>query len=91
MKITEFIKKNTLILDGGMGTLLQSSGLKSGERPEMWNISHPEVIEKIHRDYYDSGSNLVSTNTFGANLLHYTPEELEKTYRAKHERNMQRW
>ena len=78
MKITEFIKKNTLILDGGMGTLLQSSGLKSGERPEMWNISHPEVIEKIHRDYYDSGSNLVSTNTFGANLLHYTPEELEK-------------
>ena len=78
MKITEYIKKNNLILDGGMGTLLQSAGLPAGERPEVWNITHPEIVEKIHRDYFESGSNLVCTNTFGANILHYSLDELEK-------------
>lgn len=77
MKITEFIKKHTLILDGGMGTLLQSAGLPSGHRPELWNITHPEIVEGIHREYFNSGSNVVCTNTFGANLLHFSKEELE--------------
>ena len=69
MKITEYIKNNTLILDGGMGTLLQRMGLESGEKPEVWNISHPESVISIHRDYFDAGANLVCTNTFGANSL----------------------
>ena len=78
MKITEYIKKNTVILDGGMGTLLQSAGLMPGERPEEWNISHPEIVRSIHKDYYDSGSNIVSTNTFGANSLKFSSAELDK-------------
>lgn len=82
MKILEFIKNDLLILDGGMGTLLQAHGLSAGELPERWNISHPEVIQKIHRNYYDAGSNVVSTNTFGANLLKFSREELEDIVRA---------
>ncbi|MBE6594106.1 MAG: homocysteine methyltransferase [Ruminococcaceae bacterium] len=82
MKILDYIKNNLLILDGGMGTLLQAHGLAAGELPERWNISHPEVIQKIHRDYYNAGSNVVSTNTFGANLLKFSHEELENIVRA---------
>ena len=82
MKILDYLKENILVLDGGMGTLLQSAGLPSGELPERWNLSHPEVIQKIHRDYFEAGSNVVSTNTFGANLLKFTPEELDNIVRA---------
>ena len=82
MKILDLIKNNLLILDGGMGTLLQAHGLAAGELPERWNISHPEVIQKIHRDYYNAGSNVVSTNTFGANHLKFSHEELENIVRA---------
>lgn len=76
MKITEYIKKNTLILDGGMGTLLQSAGLSAGEKPEEWNITHPDVVESIHRAYFDAGSNMVCTNTFGANALKFETDKL---------------
>lgn len=77
MQITEYIKNHIVYLDGGMGTLLQENGLKPGEYPEKWNISHPEVIRRIHTDYFNAGSNIVCTNTFGANLLKFSFEELE--------------
>lgn len=77
MKITEYIKNNTVILDGGMGTLLQASGLKAGELPEEWNITHPEVVRGIHRGYLDAGSNVISTNTFGANSLKFSLDQLD--------------
>ncbi len=76
MYILDYIKDNLLYLDGGMGTLLQSAGLLPGEEPERWNLTHPDTITAIHRDYYNAGSNVVNTNTFGANLLHFTKEEL---------------
>ena len=77
MNFKEFLKSNIVILDGGMGTLLQAKGLKTGELPEVWNITHPEEIIAIHRAYFDSGSNIVSTNTFGANILKFNEENLE--------------
>ena len=76
MKITEYIKENRVYLDGGMGTLLQKSGLLPGELPELWNITKPEVIVGIHRAYFDAGSNIVNTNTFGANSLKFSDAEL---------------
>ena len=82
MKITEYIKENLLYLDGGMGTLLQKQGLAPGELPEYWNITHPEVITAIHRSYYDAGSNVVNTNTFGANILKFSASELDKIVKA---------
>lgn len=78
MNIRDFIKNNIVYLDGGMGTLLQKSGLQPGELPEHWNISHPEVIREIHKNYYDSGSNVVNTNTFGANTLKFSIDELNE-------------
>ncbi len=82
MKITEYLKNNILYLDGGMGTLLQAQGLTPGELPEKWNISRPEVITSIHRDYYDAGSNVVNTNTFGANTLKFSLPELDAIVKA---------
>ncbi len=78
MKITDYLKKNTVFLDGGTGTLLQAAGLPVGELPERWNITYPETVRKIHRDYFDAGSNIVSANTFGANIFKFSKDELEK-------------
>ena len=77
MNIREFLKDNIVILDGAMGTLLQKEGLLPGEFPERWNITHKDAIVKIHKEYFDAGSNIVSTNTFGANLLKFSLDELE--------------
>lgn len=78
MKITEYLKNNVVYLDGGMGTFLQARGLPMGELPERWNISHPEIVREIHGAYYDAGSNIVSTNTFGANSLKFSSNELDE-------------
>ena len=56
-----------LIFDGAMGTMLQKSGLKPGELPEYLNLSSPETILNIHREYLDAGSDVITANTFGAN------------------------
>ncbi len=82
MDIREYMRENTVILDGGMGTLLQSRGLMPGERSESWNLSHPDEIIAIHQAYFDAGSNVICTNTFGANCLHYSLEELKKIITA---------
>ena len=56
-----------IILDGAMGTQLQAKGLKTGECPEVLSITHPEIVEEIHRSYINAGSMIVYSNTFGAN------------------------
>ena len=78
MKIFDYLKDNILILDGGMGSFLQQHGLQPGERPEPWNLSHPDIVTGIHRSYFDAGSNAVITNTFGACGLRFSGEELEQ-------------
>lgn len=85
MSFREYLKNNIVYLDGGMGTLLQAQGLKPGEHPEHWNISHPDVITQIHKAYYDAGSTVVSTNTFGANSLKFSEEALEEIIKAAFE------
>ncbi|MBE6644682.1 MAG: homocysteine methyltransferase [Ruminococcaceae bacterium] len=82
MNFRDFLKNNIVYLDGGMGTLLQERGLIPGEYPELWNLSHPEIIEGIHTAYYDAGSNVVSTNTFGLNSFKFSDAELEKIAEA---------
>ena len=82
MDFREYLHQNIVILDGGMGTLLQERGLQPGEQPERWNLSHPEDITAIHKAYFDNGSNVVNTNTFGANLLHYDEAELSAVIKA---------
>lgn len=77
MNLLEYLDNNILYLDGGMGTLLQKRGLVPGELPERWNITHSDVIVDIHKAYLDAGSNVISTNTFGANSLKFDDSELE--------------
>lgn len=72
--------RNRVILDGGMGTMLQAAGLGLGERPEIFGIEHPDVVERIQRSYVDAGSQVIYANTFGANAhklegTGYTVEE----------------
>ena len=57
----------TVILDGAMGTMLQSRGLRPGEKPEIFALSNPQAVEEIQRDYVRSGSRILYSNTFGAN------------------------
>lgn len=61
------MKKELRILDGGMGTMLQAAGLPAGMLPEQWNLTAPEKITAIHKQYIDAGSQVIYTNTFGAN------------------------
>lgn len=82
MNFREFLKEHIVVLDGGMGTLLQEKGLAPGEYPERWNIEHPEVVTNIHQAYFDAGSNVVCTNTFGANSLKFSDDELENIISA---------
>ena len=56
-----------IILDGGMGTELQARGLAPGERPELFGMEHPDVVEEVHRNYIAAGSRVIYSNTFGAN------------------------
>ncbi len=67
--------KEWLFCDGGSGTILQANGLQPGELPETWNLSHKERIVKLHRDYFESGADIVVTNTFGANALKFPDHE----------------
>ena len=62
-----FDKKEFIIFDGAMGTELQAKGLKTGETPELLNLTEPELLKEIHRSYIDAGADVVSANTFGAN------------------------
>ena len=82
MNIREYLQQNLVVLDGGMGTLLQERGLQPGEQPEAWNLSHPDEIIAIHKAYFDNGSNVVNTNTFGANTLHFSEDMLEQIIHA---------
>ena len=76
-----FTQPNTILLDGGMGTMLQAAGLKLGARPEELNITDPALIEGIHAKYAAAGSRIINANTFGASAHKlagsaYTLEEI---------------
>ena len=75
MNFRDMLESGWVYLDGGTGTLLQAAGLQPGELPETWNILHPDVITDLHRAYFEAGSNVVCTNTFGANCLKYDGQD----------------
>lgn len=73
--------KNRVILDGGMGTMLQAAGLGLGERPDVFGMKHPDVVERIQHSYVEAGSQVLYANTFGTNAhklegTGYTVEEV---------------
>ncbi len=78
--ILELIKEKRLYFDGGTGTVLQAEGLAPGESPEIWNITHPDKVVALHAGYLAAGSNIIDTNTFGANRLKF--QNYEEIIRA---------
>lgn len=75
MSFIDKFGKELLFFDGAMGTMLQKNGLQAGELPELINLSKPDVILKIHKEYLDAGCDIVTTNTFGANALKFENTE----------------
>ena len=67
MTFKELLKNKFVFLDGAMGTMLQKAGLKTGDIPELLNLTDPEVVIDIHKQYINAGSNIIYANTFGAN------------------------
>jgi 5-methyltetrahydrofolate--homocysteine methyltransferase len=68
------IRERVLVLDGAMGTMLQERGLKPGQSPEELNLTMPDVVAGVHREYVEAGADIIVANTFGgsrAKLAHY--------------------
>ena len=69
-KFEELFKAGRVVVgDGGLGTMLQRAGLKQGEVPELWNLTHPAEVQRIHEEYVRAGAQVVETNTFGCNEM----------------------
>ncbi len=75
-EIVRKIENGLLYFDGAMGTELQKRGLKTGELPERLSLTKPEIITEIHKAYLEAGADVISANTFGANPLKFSDEEL---------------
>lgn len=77
MTVREKLKTDRIFFDGGMGTMLQKNGVVLGEYPELLNVTRPDVVEKIHTEYFAAGCDIATTNTFGANEIKM--KDCEKT------------
>ncbi len=78
MNVREALQERVLVFDGAMGTLLQARGVLSpGSPPELVNVKHPDVIREIHEGYVSAGSDIIETNTFGANRIKLAEFKLE--------------
>lgn len=67
--IEQLIVRGPVVTDGAWGTQLQARGLPVGEFPDVWNLTHPERVAEVARAYVDAGSQIILTNTFGANRV----------------------
>lgn len=67
--IESLIKSGIVVTDGSWGTQLQKKGIKRGECPDSWNLSHPDWVEDVAKGYVDAGSQVILTNTFQSNRL----------------------
>jgi methionine synthase I (cobalamin-dependent) len=86
MATSNWFASGTFILDGGWGTQLQLRGLAIGEHPDLWNLSHPAKVRDVAAAYVQAGSDIILTNTFGANRLllakHHAAEKVAELNRA---------
>src|SRR5271157_5780408 len=69
-------KGSILVADGAWGTEFFKRGLMQGSPPDEWNLTHPEIVREITREYLESGADIVLTNTFGANRFRLEPHGL---------------
>jgi len=67
--IESLVQSCPVVTDGSWGTQMHKRGLKRGQSPDSWNLSHPQQVEEVARQYVDAGSRIILTNTFGASRL----------------------
>jgi methionine synthase I (cobalamin-dependent) len=67
--LADLLNERTIVFDGGLGSMLIAAGLTAGESPEAWNLERPEAVAEIHRQYFEAGSDVVHTNSFGASPI----------------------
>jgi 5-methyltetrahydrofolate--homocysteine methyltransferase len=79
------LRRQVLLYDGAMGTMLFAAGLQDGDPPEPWNWERPEVVERIYAAYYEAGADVVQTNTFGGTPIKMSENDLEN---RTHEANL---
>lgn len=82
-RLLNALKNNILVADGAMGTILYSEGLDTC--PEAYNLTHPDKVESIHRSYIQAGSDVIQTNTYGANFEKLQQFGLEHQVKAIHQ------
>jgi 5-methyltetrahydrofolate--homocysteine methyltransferase len=83
--IREQARRRLVLFDGGMGTMLFTAGLLDGESPEPWNWEKPDVVDAIYRAYYEAGSDVVQTNTFGGTPIKLSERDLQdRTHEANY-------
>ena len=81
----QLVKERLVLYDGAMGTMLFAAGLLDGESPEVWNWERPETVDAVYRAYYDAGSDVVQTNTFGGTPIKLSERDLQdRTYEANY-------
>ncbi len=71
MDFVKLLGSRLLFVDGGLGTMLHSMGLTGGQPPGAWNLTHPEKVKRVHEAYLDAGCDIITTNTFGVDALHF--------------------
>ena len=82
----ERLNDEVLVCDGAMGTMLMKEGMPDGVCPEMWGIENAKILTQIHKAYIDAGSDIITTNTFGANAIKLKKFNLEdKSYQINQE------
>jgi len=75
--IFDLVKERVVLLDGGMGTELIRHGFPQGKCPESWNVEKPDIVKKIHKSYFEAGSDVVLTNSFGGSKIKLASHGLE--------------
>ncbi len=86
MDFLKELKNRILIYDGSKGYLLQKMGLKGGECPELWNVTHREEVKKIYSEYKAAGADVIQTNTFQGNRIKLEEYSLgDRTYELNYE------
>jgi 5-methyltetrahydrofolate--homocysteine methyltransferase len=77
INILDLLQKRVILFDGGFGTMLISMGLDKGKTSESWNLEHPEKVKQVHKAYFDAGSDIIVTNTFGATRIKLAAKGLD--------------
>ncbi|MEI8348657.1 MAG: homocysteine S-methyltransferase family protein [Candidatus Omnitrophota bacterium] len=79
-KIAQLLRRKVLLLDGATGTELQHRGMPPGVCPENWCLDHPDVLVRVHADYFAAGADIVYTCTFGANRIKLSEYKIKDVF-----------